>query len=125
MANQQIIVKSRQERGRWRAGRHFTRQGETIDVADLKKGQLDAIKSDPELIVQDVEAKAKTKVEPSADEVAIERQKAATKNAAGKKAWGEAEVKAQAAAGLDAAAWEALPPAERVPQIEAHLGKEG
>ncbi|WP_414499149.1 hypothetical protein [Stenotrophomonas maltophilia] len=120
MANQQIIVKSRQERGRWRAGRHFSRQGETIDVADLKKGQLDAIKGDPELIVQEVESKG----EPTADEVAIARQKAATKNAAGKKAWGEAEVKAQAAAGLDAAAWEALAPAERVPQIEAHLGKD-
>ncbi|WP_180867345.1 hypothetical protein [Stenotrophomonas maltophilia] len=115
-------MKSRQERGRWRAGRHFTRQGETIDVADLKKGQLDAIKSDPELIVQDVETKAKG--EPSADEAAIAREKAATKNAGGKKAWGEAEVKAQAAAGLDAAAWEALAPAERVPQIEAHLGKD-
>jgi hypothetical protein len=121
MANQ-IIVKSRHERGRWRAGRHFTRQGETIEVAGLKKGQLDAIKSDPELIVQDVETKAKG--EPSADEAAIAREKAATKNAGGKKAWGEAEVKAQAAAGLDAAAWEALAPAERVPQIEAHLGKD-
>lgn len=119
MANQQIIVKSRQERGRWRAGRHFTRQGETIDVADLKKGQLDAIKGDPELIVQDVDAKG----EPTADEVAIARQKAATKNAASKKAWGEAEGKAQAAAGLDAAAWEALAPAERIALVEAQLGE--
>lgn len=117
MANEQINVKSRQERGRWRAGRHFTRQGEIIDVSDLKKGQLEAIKGDPELIVQDVAAKQ----DKTPDELAIARQKAATKNAAGKTSWTEAEGKAKAAAGLDDAAWAALAPADRVGQIEAHL----
>ncbi|MGH8039292.1 MAG: hypothetical protein ACREPD_16255 [Stenotrophomonas sp.] len=115
MANERIIVKSRQERGRWRAGRHFNRQGEIIAVSDLKKGELDALKDDPELIVLD----AKEDLTP--DELAIARQKAATKSAAGKKSWGEAETKARAAAGLDDAAWAALAPAERVAQVEAHL----
>ncbi|MBU2867135.1 hypothetical protein [Pacificibacter marinus] len=38
-------------KGRWRIGKHFTRQTQRIALADLKNGQLDALEADPELAV--------------------------------------------------------------------------
>lgn len=38
-------------KGRWRIGKHFTRQTQRIALADLKDGELDALEADPELAV--------------------------------------------------------------------------
>jgi hypothetical protein len=43
-------------KGRWRIGKHFTRQTQRIALADLKDGQLDALEADPELAVTVVPA---------------------------------------------------------------------
>lgn len=43
-------------KGRWRIGKHFTRETQRIELADLKEGQLDALKADPELVVSVVPA---------------------------------------------------------------------
>jgi len=52
MANDKVTVKSKSERGRWRAGMYFTREGRDITAEDnLSREQLRAIASDPELIV--------------------------------------------------------------------------
>ncbi|MBJ2150609.1 hypothetical protein [Paracoccus sp. IB05] len=43
------------EKGRWRAGRHFTRETVPVEVADLTEEQLSAIEDDPELTIIRVE----------------------------------------------------------------------
>lgn len=43
-------------KGRWRIGKHFTRETQRIELADLKDGQLDALEADPELVVSVVPA---------------------------------------------------------------------
>lgn len=43
-------------KGRWRIGKHFTRETQRIELAALKDGQLDALKADPELVVSVVPA---------------------------------------------------------------------
>lgn len=39
--------------GRWRAGRHFTKEPVVIALDDLGKGELDALKADPKLSVKE------------------------------------------------------------------------
>lgn len=51
MSTNKIIIKSVSEQGRWRAGRKFTRAGETLDIAGLSQEDLDAIRRDPLLQV--------------------------------------------------------------------------
>lgn len=46
-----IVVASKSERGRRRAGLAFTREETVIAVADLTEEQIDALRGDPELIV--------------------------------------------------------------------------
>lgn len=46
-----VVTVKGPERGRWRIGRQFTREATVIPLDDLKKGELEALKSDPELIV--------------------------------------------------------------------------
>ncbi|MTI74723.1 MAG: hypothetical protein FH747_13875 [Stenotrophomonas sp.] len=46
-----IIVKSKPERGFRRAGFHFTREGVELDTTKLKKGQLEEIEAEPNLVV--------------------------------------------------------------------------
>lgn len=113
-----IIVKSRSEAGRWRAGLHFTREGTPLDTDTLTEEQAKAIAADPELHCTLVSEEA------APDELALKRELKATKSAKGKKAWAEATEKARAEAELDEAAWDELADAERVQKIEAHLGKE-
>ncbi|MEM5477168.1 hypothetical protein [Pacificibacter sp. AS14] len=43
-------------KGRWRIGKHFTRQTQRIALADLKDGELDALEADQELAVTVVPA---------------------------------------------------------------------
>lgn len=50
-AQQSLIVKSVSEQGRWRAGLHFTREEQTVE--DLTDEQVEAISSDPMLIVKE------------------------------------------------------------------------
>ena len=51
MPTDTITIKAIPERGRWRAGRHFTRAGVSINVAELAEGELEAIRNDPLLQV--------------------------------------------------------------------------
>ncbi|MCP3048330.1 hypothetical protein K6X13_14705 [Xanthomonas euvesicatoria pv. allii] len=52
MAINKVTVKSRSERGRWRAGIHFTRAGRSLSAdSGLTDEQLRAIAEDPELVV--------------------------------------------------------------------------
>ncbi|MCC5074301.1 hypothetical protein [Xanthomonas campestris] len=52
MATNKVTVKSRSERGRWRAGLHFTRAGRSLSADNgLTDEQLRAIAEDPELVV--------------------------------------------------------------------------
>ncbi|MDH1792893.1 hypothetical protein N5D45_13825 [Stenotrophomonas sp. GD03819] len=112
---EQILVKARLERGRWRAGMHFTRQGRTVHVDDLDKAQLEAINSDPELIVTELPAS------DDPNELALARERKATKSGNGKRKWAEAEARARTAAGLAEEAWATQPAADRVGLIEAAL----
>lgn len=50
-----IVVRTRQgrEQARYRAGRTFTREDDTIALSDLSEEQLDAIRKDRELVVTD------------------------------------------------------------------------
>lgn len=83
MANDKVTVKSKSERGRWRAGLYFTREGRDITAEDnLSREQLRAIASDPELIVmpaietenQRIAREAIGKIE--ADRIAAEKAEA-------------------------------------------------
>lgn len=44
-------VRAKTERGFYRAGLHFTREGVELDPKALKKEQLEAIEAEPNLIV--------------------------------------------------------------------------
>lgn len=46
------VVVTGPEKGRWRAGRKFTREPSSIPLGDLKDGELEKLLSDPELMVQ-------------------------------------------------------------------------
>ena len=112
---EQILVKARLERGRWRVGMHFTRQGQTLLVDDLSKKQLDAITSDPELIVTEQMASG------DPNELALARERKATKSGNAKRKWEDAEARARTASGLAEDAWTNQPAADRVSLIEAAL----
>jgi len=58
MAKNTILVKSKSAAGFRRAGIAFDRTGVELDPSKLKKGQLDAIVNEPNLIVIDVESDA-------------------------------------------------------------------
>ncbi|KHS06598.1 hypothetical protein RM61_15140 [Xanthomonas phaseoli pv. phaseoli] len=78
MATNKVTVKSKTERGRWRAGLHFTRAGRSLSVDDeLTDEQLRAIAEDPELVVLPYE---------ESDEERQEREAAASAQAAADKA---------------------------------------
>ncbi|HEL4101466.1 TPA: hypothetical protein UM352_000788 [Stenotrophomonas maltophilia] len=112
---EQILVKARLERGRWRAGMHFTRQGRTVHVDDLDKKRLDAINGDPELIVTELPASG------DPNELAVARERKATKSGNAKRKWEDAETRARTASGLTEEAWANQPAADRVGLIEAAL----
>lgn len=44
--------------GRWRIGKHFTRETQTLDLADLTEEQIAALEADPELVVSITRAAA-------------------------------------------------------------------
>lgn len=46
-----VTVTTNAERGRWRIGRHFSRDATVIPAADLTAPQLEALQGDPVLIV--------------------------------------------------------------------------
>lgn len=46
-----VIVKAKPARGRWRAGRPFTREETAIPFRDLNQAQIEALTGDPELVV--------------------------------------------------------------------------
>jgi hypothetical protein len=45
-------------KGRWRIGKHFTRETQVLDLADLTGEQIAALKADPELVVSVVRSGA-------------------------------------------------------------------
>lgn len=52
LANASLVVRAKPERGRWRAGRFFTRGVEAvIPLSELTDDQVTAIKGDRELVV--------------------------------------------------------------------------
>ncbi|HDS1579987.1 TPA: hypothetical protein QEL15_002069 [Stenotrophomonas maltophilia] len=112
---EQILVKARLERGRWRAGMRFTRQGRTVHIDDLSEKQLEAINNDPELIVTELPAS------DDPNELALARERKATKSGNAKRKWADAEVRARAASGLAEEAWANQSAADRVSLIEAAL----
>ncbi|KAF1692759.1 hypothetical protein CSC62_14085 [Pseudoxanthomonas jiangsuensis] len=129
MATQKIIVKAKPERGFYRAGLYFTREGRELDTGALTKRQLEAIRNEPNLVVvepveTDAQRKAREKAEAqaaaeAADAAALEREQTAI--AANPEAWATATKAAQVKGELDAKAWGKLPAAERVTLIEAQL----
>lgn len=46
-----VVVKAKAERGRWRAGRQFTREETVVPLGDLSEQQFAALTGDAELIV--------------------------------------------------------------------------
>ncbi len=46
-----IVVKAKPERGRWRGGRHFTREETVLPLADLGFQEVNALTADADLIV--------------------------------------------------------------------------
>lgn len=46
-----VKVTAKAERGRWRIGRHFTRETTTIPIDELEPEQLEALQADPDLSV--------------------------------------------------------------------------
>ena len=52
-----IIVKSKAERGFRRAGFQFTREGVELDTSKLKKGVLEALQAEPNLVVSEAAEK--------------------------------------------------------------------
>ncbi|MEA9886121.1 hypothetical protein VDG05_17595 [Xanthomonas campestris pv. raphani] len=90
MATNKVTVKSKTERGRWRAGLHFTRAGRSLSVDDeLTDEQLRAIAEDPELVVlpyeesdkERQEREAATSAQAAADKAEAKRIDAARKAA--------------------------------------------
>ncbi|MCD0281310.1 hypothetical protein JWH04_20600 [Xanthomonas melonis] len=92
MATNKVTVKSKTERGRWRAGLHFTRAGRSLSTDDaLTDEQLRAIAEDPELVVlpyeeSDEERQAREAIEHAAAKKAEAERIAADKQAAEKAA---------------------------------------
>ncbi len=50
-AKANLVVVKGPERGRWRIGKHFTREAEEIPRDELTDDELEALENDPELIV--------------------------------------------------------------------------
>lgn len=120
-----ITVKAKSERGFWRAGIHFTRDGVELDTTKLKKAALEAIRDEPNLVVTEqgesaAEKKAREKAEAeAANAAAIEREEAAKAHDAA--AWQAATDAAVAKGKFDQRAWGKLPASERVALIEAEI----
>lgn len=55
-APETTVVVTGPEKGRWRAGRKFTREPSSIPLGDLKEGDLEKLQADPELFVQVIDA---------------------------------------------------------------------
>ena len=53
-----MLVKSKRPNGHFRAGRHFSREAVKIDKSILEKSHIQAIKNDPDLIIEDDSASA-------------------------------------------------------------------
>ena len=93
-----IIVKARSDHGRWRAGRHFTRTGVELAVADLTAADLDALRRDPELVITgDTDTAAEAAAQAEAAQAAAEAAAQAEAAQAAAEAAAQAEA-AQAAA---------------------------
>ncbi|WDM66863.1 hypothetical protein [Xanthomonas cucurbitae] len=91
MATNKVTVKSKTERGRWRAGLHFTRAGRSLSADDrLTDEQLRAIAEDPELVVLPYEESDEERQER---EAAASAQAAAAQLAADQAAADKAEAK--------------------------------
>ena len=93
-----IIVKSKAEIGFWRAGIHFTREGVELDTGKLKKGALEAIENEPNLVVvkpAESDADRKKREAEEAKAKAEADKKAAAEVAAAEKAKAEADKKAK------------------------------
>lgn len=50
------VVVTGPEKGRWRIGRHFTREPVSIPLGDLTADERWALQADPELLVQIIDA---------------------------------------------------------------------
>ncbi|MCR6661830.1 MAG: hypothetical protein NVV60_01450 [Luteimonas sp.] len=129
-----IIVKAKTDRGFWRAGRHFTREGVELETSKLKKADLEAIENEPNLVVipqgkplseaevqKAAEAQERKDAEDKANAEALDREKAAL--AADEAAWRAAETKAQATGNFKPKVWANLADSDRVARIEAELAK--
>lgn len=55
-APEATVVVTGPEKGRWRAGRKFTREPSSIPLGDLKEGDLEKLQADPELFVKVIDA---------------------------------------------------------------------
>lgn len=55
-APEATVVVTGPEKGRWRAGRKFTREPSSIPLGDLAEGDLEKLQADPELHVQVIDA---------------------------------------------------------------------
>ena len=55
-APEATVVVTGPEKGRWRAGRKFTREPSSIPLGDLDEGDLEKLQADPELHVQIIAA---------------------------------------------------------------------
>ena len=55
-APEATVVVTGPEKGRWRAGRKFTREPSSIPLGELKEGDLEKLQADPELFVKVVDA---------------------------------------------------------------------
>lgn len=82
-----ILVKSKRD-SFWRSGIRFTRAGVEIDTAKISKAKLDAIESEPNLVVASVAEKPKKSEKTDPDPAgadAPESEKKVAKPAKGKK----------------------------------------
>lgn len=69
-----ITVKAKSERGFWRAGIHFTRDGVELDTTKLKKAALEAIRDEPNLVVvEQAETPAERAKREAAEKAAAEK----------------------------------------------------
>lgn len=50
------VVVTGPEKGRWRIGRHFTREPVALPLDDLTEAEIQALENDPELHVQVIDA---------------------------------------------------------------------
>ena len=92
-----IIVRAKSQKGRYRAGMHFTRDATVLAVADLTREQLQALRDDPELTVT---LPAETDAQRAKREAALkaaEEQAAADAKAKAAEEQAAADAKAKAA----------------------------